>query len=304
MGSGERCDCLERLPPKNPIPGVFPYRGRFTIEQNERCLIMAEKPDEKAAEKPQPQERKGDRPRQPGFGRGGERERPTHKGRPQQAPQKAIVSASGKEVRGVVRLAGKDLNGALPIRRAITSVRGIGVNLGSVISQITYEKLGFNDKTMVGELDEQEVEKLEHILSHPQDYGVPARMLNRRKDLLSGRDMHAIGSDLAYMVKQDIDHEKDSYTYRGYRHTYGQKVRGQHTRSTGRTGMTVGVLRKAVLAKAGAAAQAGATAQAAGAAAPAAGAKAPAAAGAKAPAAPSAAPKAQAAAPKKEEPKK
>jgi small subunit ribosomal protein S13 len=68
-------------------------------------------------------------------------------------------------------------------------------------------------------------------------------------------------------VRQDIDHEKESNTWKGYRHAYGQKVRGQRTRSTGRTGMTVGVLRKAVLAKAGAAAaaQTGAAAQAAGA---------------------------------------
>lgn len=234
--------------------------------------------------------------------------------RPQQAvSSKPIVSASGKEVKGVVRLAGRDLKGSLPISRAITSVRGVGITLGTVLSQVAFQQLGINDKTMVGELSEEEVEKLEKILQQPQNYGIPTRMLNRQKDLFTGTDMHLIGSDLAYVVKQDIDHEKDSYTWKGYRHTYGQKVRGQRTRSTGRTGMTVGVLRKAVLAKAGAAAaaQTGAAAQAAGApgAAPAAGAKgAPApkagaapAAGAKA--APAAAPKAAAPA-KKDEAKK
>ena len=111
--------------------------------------------------------------------------------------------------------------------------------------------------------------------------------------------MHYISSDLVYVVRQDIDHEKDAYTWRGYRHTYGQKVRGQRTRTTGRTGMTVGVLRKAVLAKAGeaAAAATGAAAQAAGAKAPAAGAP-----GAKAPA--GAAPKAPVSAPKAAAPAK
>lgn len=240
-------------------------------------MIMAEKPQENKASEPQ----KDRRP-----------ERQSR--RPQQQAAKQLVSASGKEVRGVVRLAGRDLNGGLPIRRAITSVRGIGLNLGKVVSQIACANLGFDEKTMVGELTEEEVEKLEHILKNPAEFGVPVRMLNRRRDMLTGADIHMIGSDLAYAVKQDIDHEKDSYTWKGYRHTYGQKVRGQRTRSTGRTGMTVGVLRKAVLAKAGAAAtaQTGATAQAAGAAAPAAGAKAPA-------AAPKAAPAAKPAEPKK-----
>jgi len=215
---------------------------------------------------------------------------------------KPVVSASGKEVRGIVRLAGKDLRGNLPIRRAIISIRGIGLNLGGVVSQVACEKLNMNYTTMIGELSEQEIEKLEHILTHPAEYGVPRRMLNRQKDLFTGEDVHAIASDLAFYVKQDIDHEKDAYTWKGYRHTYGQKVRGQRTRSTGRTGMTVGVLRKAVLAKAGAAAtaQTGAAAQAAGAVGAAPGAK-----GAAPTALKSAAPSAKAATPaKKEEPKK
>jgi small subunit ribosomal protein S13 len=261
-------------------------------------MIMAEKND-KGGDKPQ--EKKGAH----GFNKSASapEEKPMHKGRPQQAPMKAVVSASGKEVRGIVRLAGCDLRGSLPLRRAITSVKGIGINLGKVVSEIACQQLGMNDTTMIGELSEQEVDKLEHIMRNPTEFGVPVRMLNRQKDLFTGNNLHYISSDLVYIVRQDVDHEKDAYTWRGYRHTYGQKVRGQRTRSTGRTGMTVGVLRKAVLAKAGesAAAATGAAAQAAGAKAPAAapGAKAPAGA---APKAPSAAPKA--AAPAKKEEKK
>ena len=259
---------------------------------------MAEK-NEKGGEKPQ--EKKGAH----GFNRSASatEEKPVYK-RPQ-APMKTVVSASGKEVRGIVRLAGCDLRGSLPLRRAITSVKGIGINLGKVVSEIACQQLGMNDKTMIGELSEQEVDKLEHIMRNPTDFGVPVRMLNRQKDLFTGNNLHYISSDLVYIVRQDVDHEKDAYTWRGYRHTYGQKVRGQRTRSTGRTGMTVGVLRKAVLAKAGesAAAATGAAAQAAGAKAPAGapGAKAPAGMAPKAPAG-AAAPKA--AAPAKKEEKK
>jgi len=259
---------------------------------------MAEKND-KGGEKPQ--EKKGAH----GFNKSAQspaEEKPMHKGRPQ-APMKAVISASGKEVRGIVRLAGCDLRGSLPLRRAITSVKGIGINLGKVVSEIACQQLGMNDTTMIGELSEQEVDKLENIMRNPAEFGVPVRMLNRQKDLFTGNNLHYISSDLVYVVRQDVDHEKDAYTWRGYRHTYGQKVRGQRTRSTGRTGMTVGVLRKAVLAKAGesAAAVTGAAAQAAGAKAPsgAPGAKAPA---GTAPKAPVAAPKA--AAPAKKEEKK
>jgi len=258
---------------------------------------MAEK-NEKGGEKPQ--EKKGAH----SFNRSASapEEKPVYK-KPQ-APMKAVISATGKEVRGIVRLAGCDLRGSLPLSRAITSVKGIGINLGKVVSEIACQQLSMNDKTMIGELSEQEVDKLEHIMRNPTEYGVPVRMLNRQKDLFTGNNVHYISSDLVYVTRQDMDHEKDAYTWRGYRHTYGQKVRGQRTRTTGRTGMTVGVLRKAVLAKAGeaAAAATGAAAQAAGAKAPAGaapGAKAPA---GMAPKAPAAAPKA--AAPAKKEEKK
>ncbi len=184
-----------------------------------------------------------------------------------------ILGKDGQEIRGIVRMAGRDIKGHWSVKRSITIVKGIGVNLGMVISGVALSQIGADEKTMIGELNEQQMQKLERVLSHPEEFGVPEYMLNRRREFATNVSRHAIGTDLDYAVRQDIDHEKDAYTWRGYRHAYGQKVRGQHTRSTGRTGMTVGVLRKAVLAKAGAAAAAttGAAAQAAGAA-PAAGA--------------------------------
>lgn len=205
-----------------------------------------------------------------------------------------ILGKNGQEIRGIVRLAGKDIKGQWTVKRAITSVKGIGLNLGIVISDVALKEIGADETTMVGELNEHDINKLEKVLTHPDQFGVPAWMLNRQREALTGETRHAIGADLDWAVRQDIDHEKDIYTWRGYRHAYGQKVRGQHTRSTGRTGMTVGVLRKAVLAKAG-----GAATQATGAAAQAAGA-APAAGAAK----PAAAPKAAAPAAAKPEAKK
>lgn len=198
--------------------------------------------------------------------------------------QQVILGKNGKEIRGIVRMTGKDIKGQWTVKRSITSIKGIGVNLGSVISGVALKQIGADEDTMIGEITEEQMRKLETVLSHPEQFGVPGWMLNRQRDVVTGETKHLIGTDLQFSVKQDIEHEKDIYTWRGYRHAYGQKVRGQHTRSTGRTGMTVGVLRKAVLAKAGAAA-----AQATGAAAQAAGAVAPAKPGEKKEAAPKAA---------------
>jgi len=209
----------------------------------------------------------------------------------QQATAQVITGADGKEIRGIVRLAGKDIKGQNSLANSVMRVKGIGINLGKVVSAIATKELGVQPATMIGELDEKQMSRLEYILSHPAEFGVPKFMLNRRHDMETGEDSHLIGTDLVYRVQQDIGFQKDIYTWRGYRHAYGQKVRGQRTRTSGRTGMTVGVLRKSIMAKAGAAAGAttGAAAQAAGAP-PAAGAK-PAAGAAPKAAAPSAAPK-------------
>jgi len=61
---------------------------------------------------------------------------------------------------------------------------------------------------------------------------------------VKGEDVHLTGHDLDFAVKGDIDNEKKSRSYRGVRHSLGLTVRGQRTRTSGRTGQTIGVKRK------------------------------------------------------------
>ena len=92
--------------------------------------------------------------------------------------------------------------------------------------------------------------------------------------------MHLITSDIAFNVRNDIEREKGVFSWRGYRHMFGLKVRGQRTRCTGRKGGAVGVAKggRVMPARGGAGAPPaeGAAAPAEGAAAPAEGAAAPA----------------------------
>ncbi len=219
---------------------------------------MAQKPDNKKSAAPAPQPKSG---------------APAPAGAPK--PVRSIaaqvhptLSPSGKELRGIVRIVGRDLKGQATVTKAIQSIKGMGHNVGQVISVAVLKNLNLSPKTMIGELDEAQIDKLEVIIQKPEAHGVPKFMLNRQREVIGGETRHLSGTDLVFAQRQDIDHDKDIQTWRGYRHAYGQKVRGQHTRSTGRTGMTVGVLRKSIAAKAGAAAtaQTGAAAQEKGAA--------------------------------------
>jgi small subunit ribosomal protein S13 len=84
------------------------------------------------------------------------------------------------------------------------------------------------------------------VIKTPSQYGVPSYILNRNKDMETGLTVHNTGSDFLFATRQDVNRDITMKVWRGFRHQYGQRVRGQHTRSTGRTGATVGVTKKAV----------------------------------------------------------
>jgi small subunit ribosomal protein S13 len=78
--------------------------------------------------------------------------------------------------------------------------------------------------------------------------------LNRRKDIETGANMHLLTSDIPFTLRNDIERERITNSWRGYRHMYGLKVRGQCTRTTGRKGGAVGVAKAGKAAPAQAAA--------------------------------------------------
>jgi small subunit ribosomal protein S13 len=98
----------------------------------------------------------------------------------------------------------------------------------------------------MGFLSNSDVEKIEDIIKNPVKYGIPAWLLNRRKDVETGKDLHLLGSDLVLQTKNDVDQMKQIRSWRGFRHSYGLKVRGQRTKSTGRKGKAIGVKKKQV----------------------------------------------------------
>jgi small subunit ribosomal protein S13 len=155
--------------------------------------------------------------------------------------------SSQQNVASIVRLSGKDINGALNIRRSLQLVKGVGSNLSYVLSNIVETKLGIPLTTNVGSLSEEQVLKVEDVIKYPHKYGVPTYMLNRSNDMESGNPtLHNTGNELIFSTRQDVNRDITLKDWRGLRHQYGQRVRGQHTRSTGRTGATVGVTKKAV----------------------------------------------------------
>ena len=149
--------------------------------------------------------------------------------------------AAGEEIRGIVHLGGKDIRGQLPLGAAIIRVKGVGYRLSRLLATAIDKHLSIPSNTMIGKLSEEQMDKVEEVIKNPSKYGVPVFLLNRRKDSDTGEDKHLVASDLTFAVRNDVEAEKKMFSWRGYRHQYGQKVRGQRTRTTGRKGTTMGV---------------------------------------------------------------
>lgn len=161
---------------------------------------------------------------------------------------------SAKEFQHIVRIAGTDLDGTLKLNYALANINGIGIQLANVMVR----KANISPDTRVGFLTDIDIEKLEEIVTNPARNGIPGWMLNRAKDMDTGKDLHLIGADLTLRIKTDVEEMKDIKSWRGYRHAYGLRVRGQHTKTTGRSGKAMGVKKKDLI-KRGAAGTAGAT---------------------------------------------
>lgn len=164
-------------------------------------------------------------------------------------PAKVLAPAAeakeDDEFKSIVRLGDKDIGGDVPLYYAITLVRGAGFMFANAVCNV----LHFNKKMKIGELPPAEFEKLEECLRNPAKYKLPSWLYNRRKDRETGTDIHLISSDLDFAKKFDIQFLRKIKSFRGFRHSRGDKglkvkARGQRTRSTGRKGKTVGVVRK------------------------------------------------------------
>lgn len=169
------------------------------------------------------------------------------------APKKVKEKKKGPEesqkkkkgIKGIIRLAGADVFGETKLNRALMKVKGVGHSVGNALSRIISEKLSVPSDIDIGDLSEKQIEQIESMMLNIGEL-LPSYMLNRRSDPEEGKDRHVITNDLIFATRQDIEKEKKIYSWKGYRHSYGQKVRGQRTRNTGRRGKAVGVLKKTI----------------------------------------------------------
>merc|ERR1712221_5714 len=126
------------------------------------------------------------------------------------------------------------------IMYAMTSIKGVGRRF----SNICLKKADIDMNKRAGELSEEEVERLVTIMQNSRQYKIPDYFLNRKKDIEDGKFSQVLANGLDNKLREDLERLKKIRAHRGLRHYWGLRVRGQHTKTTGRRGRTVGVSKK------------------------------------------------------------
>ena len=147
--------------------------------------------------------------------------------------------AQEEDIKYFVRVGTTDLAGTKSVRVALTGIKGVGRHTATVITRMAK----VDEYAQLGRVDEASVERL-RVAVEQYITKIPPWMANRPKDVYTGETKHLFGPDVNLTKDEDVNLMRKIRCYRGIRHETGQKVRGQRTKSTGRTGTTVGVKRK------------------------------------------------------------
>ena len=132
---------------------------------------------------------------------------------------------------------GNDIPGERKSLVGLTQIKGIGYNFATAI----LDTLKINSNSNIGNLTEDNVKAIEKLILDPIGANFPTWFLNRNKDFETGANLHLLTSDIPFTLRNDIERERITASWRAYRHLSGLKVRGQRTRTSGRKGGAVGV---------------------------------------------------------------
>lgn len=119
----------------------------------------------------------------------------------------------------------------------MTAISGVGRRFSGVVCKRAEVDL----RKRAGELTPEEMERVVTIMQNPLQYNIPTYFLNRQKDIKDGKYSQLLANNLDNKLREDLERMKKIRLHRGLRHANNLRVRGQHTKTTGRRGRTMGV---------------------------------------------------------------
>ena len=145
---------------------------------------------------------------------------------------------------------------------ALTKIKGVGRRYSNLVckkadvdlnkrcapSNSSYYNVSKEPNNLIpisaGDITSEELERIVTIIQNPTQYKIPTWFLNRQRDIVDGKDSQVLANGMDSKLREDLERLKKIRAHRGLRHYWGLRVRGQHSKTTGRRGRTVGVSKK------------------------------------------------------------
>ncbi|KAF9346869.1 ribosomal 40S subunit protein S18B [Mortierella sp. AD094] len=153
---------------------------------------------------------------------------------------KSLLVPEKGQFQHILRVLNTNVEGKTKIMFAMTNIKGVGRRYANLVCK----KADIDLKKRAGELTNEELERLVTIMQNPTQYKVPQWFLNRQKNFVDGKYTQLLANGLDNQMREDLERLKKIRAHRGLRHYWGVRVRGQHTKTTGRRGRVVGVSKK------------------------------------------------------------
>ncbi|KAJ2612392.1 ribosomal 40S subunit protein S18B [Coemansia sp. RSA 1365] len=152
----------------------------------------------------------------------------------------SLVVTQKDQFQAMRRVLNTNVHGNVKAMYALTAIKGVGRRY----SNLVLKKADVDMTKRAGELSEDELERIVDIIQNPLQYKIPKWYLNRQKDRTTGKYSQLVANAVDNALREDLERMKKIRLHRGLRHFWGIRVRGQHTKTTGRGGRTVGVTKK------------------------------------------------------------
>ncbi|EEH16763.1 40S ribosomal protein S18 [Paracoccidioides brasiliensis Pb03] len=156
------------------------------------------------------------------------------------SPVMSLVSGEKTNFQFILRLLNTNVDGKQKIMYALTKIKGVGRRYSNLVCK----KADVDLNKRAGEITTEELERIVTIIQNPTQYKIPTWFLNRQRDITDGKDTQVLANQMESKLREDLERLKKIRAHRGLRHYWGLRVRGQHTKTTGRRGRTVGVSKK------------------------------------------------------------
>eukprot|EP00812_Abedinium_dasypus_P010697 NODE_4300_length_688_cov_140.047393.p1 GENE.NODE_4300_length_688_cov_140.047393~~NODE_4300_length_688_cov_140.047393.p1 ORF type:complete len:147 (+),score=53.88 NODE_4300_length_688_cov_140.047393:107-547(+) len=140
------------------------------------------------------------------------------------------VQFQSQNFQHILRIMNTNIDGRQKVMFALTSIKGIGRRLSNLI----IKKCDIDMNKRAGELTTDEVNKILAVIQNPLQYKIPEYFLNHRKDFKDGKSTQSCANIWDTFIRDTLERIKKVRLHRGLRHYWGIKVRGQHTKTTGR----------------------------------------------------------------------